>query len=678
MASRLAFLLLLGPARAVALGAFYSVTTLAGGNGGTTSGAANGVGTLAFFNQPFGVIPDSSGILYVVDGNNAKVRRIGPGANVTTYAGGGVSGATAGTADGTGTVVGFGTQPNDIAVSASSIVYVVDTFNQKIRTIAPNGTVTTFAGTGAAGSIDGVRTSATFNAPRGIAIDSTGKIYIADATSCKVRTITGSTVATLAGSGAAGFADGPALSATFANGVAGVAVDSLFIVYVADSSNSKVRKITGGATVTTLAGGGATGTLSGSVNGVGTNALFGSNMRGIAVDADFNVFVADRSNHRIRLITPSGLVTTLVGASLGSANGLGTNALFSTPNRISIDSSGTLYIADTFNHLIRVMTPLPICLAGYFCNGGSITSCPEGTFCPANATAPTPCVVGMYCPINSAVGVCPAGYFCATFSSQVLCPTGSYCPVNSAAPTSCPANFTTAFVGASSISTCVRSSSITTPGAAAASPGSTCFSNAACASAACRGGFCCSNSSALLGCSSCAPSNGACLAVNPGDSCASPLDCATRACLGGCCCSLAASQTAGCTTCRCAASTNASTAATAGACTAPAPPAAANATPPCNSTMAFNASGPLSRVIAFPAAANVSGASPLVFLPASSPLNAAGIDLVLASAAACAAYSAAAAATQCTAATYALASGTYFYFGTAAALGMTATPGCSA
>lgn len=215
------------------------------------------------------------------------------------------------------------------------------------------------------------------------------------------------------------------------------------------------------------------------------------------------------------------------------------------------------------------------------------------------------------------------------------------------------------------------------------SAGAACTSNASCASGACRSGACCSASAVRAGCTGCAPGSGSCLTYSPGDACASAFDCASNLCLAGCCCAASALQTVGCTACTCWANAS-TTAATAGTCAAPAPapipPSNTTLPLPCNGSLTLNATIAPSRVIAFPASANVTGASPpLMFLPAASPLNAFGVDIIVASAPACAAFASNAAATRCSAAsTYALPEGTYYYLGAAASLGMAAAPACAA
>jgi hypothetical protein len=239
------------------------------------------------------------------------------------------------------------------------------------------------------------------------------------------------------------------------------------------------------------------------------------------------------------------------------------------------------------------------------------------------------------------------------------------------------ASLTASLHGTSSVAPTVSA----TPSVTLFPSGAACDSNATCANFACLGGFCCSPNAVRQGCRTCLANTGTCLLNSPGESCASAADCGTDECRSGCCCSASAARTVGCTACRCwsAEGTNASTA---GVCTASAVangtmPAAA--TLPCGGGTSVNTTIPLSRIISFPAGANVNDAVPLVYLPATSPLNDGGNDIVVATASTCAAYAAVASAAKCTAArTFVLPTGTYYYLGTAAALGMDATPGCPA
>ena len=327
------------------------VTTVAGLL--STTGISDGTGTAARFAYPAGTALDRDGNLLVADQGANTIRKVTlPGGVVTTVAG---MGPSAGTANGTGAQARF-YQPIGAAVDGAGNVYVAELGSQTIRKVTSAGVVSTLAGAaGSSGTNDGTGSAARFTSPIGLALDSATNLYVGDSGNNLIRKITpGGVVTTLAGMpGYYGSDDGAATNASFYQ-PAGVAVDGLGNVYVADSGNQTIRKISSGV-VTTLAGSPGT---PGSADGRGTNALF-NGPSGVRTDAAGNVFVADTYNHTIRKITPAGLTTTVAGLAgqPGAVDGIGTAARFSSPTDLTLDGATNLYVADSDNNLIRKITP---------------------------------------------------------------------------------------------------------------------------------------------------------------------------------------------------------------------------------------------------------------------------------------------------------------------------------
>ena len=272
---------------------------------------------------------------------------------VTTLAG---SAGNSGSTDGTGTAARF-TDPADVTVDGAGNVYVSDTNDFTIRKITPAGTVTTLAGqAGARGSTDGTASAARFNHPTGIAVDGAGNVYVADTDNETIRKITAAgVVTTVAGqAGRTGSADGTGTAAQFAS-PSDVNVDTAGNLYVADADNNTIRRITPAGVVTTFAG---VAGASGSTDGTGAGARF-SSPEGVTVDSAGNLYVADTNNQTIRKITPAGAVTTLAGAVglSGGADGPSSVARFQDPSDLTVDGVGNIYVADTDNHAIRKITP---------------------------------------------------------------------------------------------------------------------------------------------------------------------------------------------------------------------------------------------------------------------------------------------------------------------------------
>jgi hypothetical protein len=294
---------------------------------------------------------DATGNVYVADTYNQAIRKITAAGVVSTLAGAApVSGST----DGAGAAARF-TYPKDVAVDASGNLFVADTGNQTIRKITAAGDATTLVGTaGVRGSVDGTGAAASFNGPLGLAVDASGNMYVADANNSTIRKITAAgVVSTLAGTAVLGSTDGTGAAARF-NTPTSVAVDASGNVYVADSYNFTIRKITAAGVVTTLAG---TAGVRGGVDGTGAAASFWY-PQGVAVDTLGNVYVADTYNHTIRKITAAGVVTTLAGTAgaWGSTDGTGAAARFFYPTSVDMDASGNVYVADTYNNTLRKIT----------------------------------------------------------------------------------------------------------------------------------------------------------------------------------------------------------------------------------------------------------------------------------------------------------------------------------
>jgi len=326
-----------------------NVTTIAGRAGYQFQGSADGQGTNASFSVPAGITADGQGNLYVVDQNNFTIRKIDSNNNVTTIAGQlGISGS----ADGQGTNASFN-YPNSITRDGQGNLYVTDPSNQTIRKIDSNNNVTTIAGqVGNQGSANGQGTNATFYYPTGITSDSQGNLYVTDLYNETIRKVDSNyTVTTIAGQvGLQGSSDGPAANVDWFITPA-ITVDGQGNLFVADNVNNDILKIGTNDSVTTIAG--QVGNA-GSANGQGTNASFNT-PNGITVDSKGNLYVADSGNDTIRKIGSNNNVTTIAGQAgiSGRANGQGTNATFYYPIGITSDGKGNLYVTDLYNDIIR-------------------------------------------------------------------------------------------------------------------------------------------------------------------------------------------------------------------------------------------------------------------------------------------------------------------------------------
>jgi sugar lactone lactonase YvrE len=321
------------------LGSVTATVTTFAGNG--AAGFANGQGAAASFSQPGGITTDSQGNVYVSDSFNNVIRKITPDGTVSTFAGNG----NIGYIDGPVASAEF-YGPQGLAFDSKGNLCVSDLGNNVIRKISPAGVVSTYAGIGSAGYVDGAAlTLASFNNPSGLTVDAADNIYVADRGNNVVRKIIAATniVITLAGTKTAGYVNGTGLSASFSS-PNGVAADASASIYVADLGNAAIRKITSGAITTTVAG------------SPSQTALFNL-PAAVAFDKSGNLFVVDEGG-RVLEYTTGNVLYTLAGTSgvSGFINGTGTAAQFSNPQGVAVDANGNIYVADQGNNCIRKIT----------------------------------------------------------------------------------------------------------------------------------------------------------------------------------------------------------------------------------------------------------------------------------------------------------------------------------
>ena len=319
--------------------AYGTTTTLAG----STRGFANGSGNNAAFNFPQGITVDASGIIYVADRNNHRIRKVLPDGSTSTVAGTGNGTFSNGEAL---TVATFN-QPSDVVSGTNGDLYVTEIGNHCVRKIAA-GQVTTLSGVGSAGFADGDGSVAKFNMPFAITMNSDGILFVADRYTHRIRKVTptGET-STFAGNGSVNGINAQGANATFNNPVGIASFGNM--LYVGDYNNNLIRSINAQQYVSTLAGCFCGGTA----DGTGTEAGF-TNPFGLAVGPSGDIFVADYNANLIRRISPKGEVTTLAGSGIaGNTNGVGNAASFRTPADVAVDQDGNVYVADYANHLIR-------------------------------------------------------------------------------------------------------------------------------------------------------------------------------------------------------------------------------------------------------------------------------------------------------------------------------------
>ena len=349
--------LLLGDGRRRSAANIPSVnTTVAGTNVGGFSGDG-GPATQARLSTSKAVALGPDGSFYITQSETHSIRRVGPDGIITTVTGTGVAGFSG---DGGPATQASLYDPRGLAVGPDGSLYIADSWNVRIRRVGPDGIITTVAGPGVCGfsGDGGPATQASLNNAQGVAVGPDGSLYIADTSNNRIRRIgPDGIITTVAGEGNGGLSGngGPATQARLYN-PSGVAVGPDGSLYIADSTNYRIRRVGPDGIITTVAGTGGEG-FSGD-GGPATQATLRYPI-GVAVGPDGNLYIADGRDNRIRRVGPDGIITTVAGTGVGGFSGDGgpaTQATLFYPEGVAVGPDGNLYIADTYNHRILRIT----------------------------------------------------------------------------------------------------------------------------------------------------------------------------------------------------------------------------------------------------------------------------------------------------------------------------------
>ncbi len=345
------------------------ITTIAG-NGNLGFGGDGSAATSAQLNLPTGVAVDSSGNIYIADSQNGRLRKVS-GTTISTVAG---NGGLSYSGDGGPASKAQLAAPQGVAVDSAGNFYIADTANNVVRKVASNGSISTIAGNGTAGSGNNQ-----LNGPQDVVVDSSGNVYVADSNNSRVVKISGGSAGVYAGNGTPGFGgDGGAAGSAQLNTPVGLAVDSAGNLYIADFGNNRIRKVTAGGTISTIAG--TTQGFSGDGGAAASAQLSGP--QGVAVDGAGNVYIADTLNNRLRAVS-GGTISTVAGTGVAGSNGDGgpaANAQMVNPGGVAVDGAGNIYVSDLSLRIRKIFPNGPIFTiagagpAGYTGDGGLGTS----------------------------------------------------------------------------------------------------------------------------------------------------------------------------------------------------------------------------------------------------------------------------------------------------------------
>lgn len=360
--------------------------TIATVAGNYTTGADytgdGGAATAATLNAPNDVVKDAAGNMYIADYNNNVIRKVNIGGIISTFAGTGTAGSTG---DGGPATAATLNGPWGLAMDAAGNLYVSDYNNYKIRKITPGGVISTYAGTGTAGSAGdgGPATAAEIYRAVGICMDASNNLYIADSWNHKIRKVSAAgTMSTVAGNGTSGYSgDGAAATAAKLNYPYDVVVTTTGKVYIADYSNYVVREVTiSTGNIATIAGNNSYG-----YSGDGSIPYLAqlSHPMGLAIDpSESKLYISDHENSRIRMVKMPPNILTYAGNGTGGYSGDGSAANAAKIKQSSglfCDNNGNLYIADRFNQVIRMVTPVAYTISGAtsMCAGTTSTLTPS-------------------------------------------------------------------------------------------------------------------------------------------------------------------------------------------------------------------------------------------------------------------------------------------------------------